>query len=145
MKKILIGLFLLATSTTFATEIIPELYLMEGLLLSLQSADTYINEETGEEVKAIRVDANVMSSLQTTENPFYVYDSTTKEKIVRKGDYFTAPTRLSSIQAISKDEFEEKYRNKFGNKKEFVKEQEEEEIQRINPEDVDEGSMDIEE
>lgn len=113
MKKILMGLSLIVASTSFAAEIIPETYLMERLLLPIEKAEVYVNDINGKEFKAIQVDGKTMQLLKTTENPFYVYDSTDEQKLVRKGDYFIAPTRLSTIYAVEKEDFETNYRTKY--------------------------------
>ena len=147
MKKILLGLSLLfiATTNLWAVEIIPEYYLMERLLLPIEKSEVYVNQANGTEVKAIQVNSEVIKKLNTEENPFYVYDSTGKEKLVRKGDYFLSPLRLPSIYVISKDKFEENFRSKLNPEKSLNTQIDTKDNENINASDVDAGTMDIQE
>ena len=73
-----------------------------------------------------------------------MYDSDGNQKLVRKGDYFVAPTRLSSIYVMEKDKFENGYRDKTLPEKSIGTVIESDD-NKVNPTDVDEGSMDIKE
>ena len=140
MKKIvltLIGAFSLLAATAQGKELIPEYYLMERLIIPMETTPTYISNDGSEEYKAIQVDNEVMKRLSTTENPFYVYDSDGKERLVRKGDYFVAPLRLSSIYVIEKDRFENGFRDESLPEKSLETEIENPENDIVNPEDVD--------
>ena len=53
-----------------------------------------------------------MQLLGNSENPFYIIDSNNEKKLVRVGDYFFSPTRLSSIYTLNKDDFEFNFRDK---------------------------------
>lgn len=147
MKKNLImllgGLSLLG-ATTYGAEIIPEYYLMERLLINLEQSHTYISKDSSNELKAIQLNNEILKKLNTNENPIYVYDSDGNQKLVRKGDYFVAPTRLSSIYVIEKDKFENGYRDETLPEKSIGTVIESDD-NKVNPTDVDEGSMDIKE
>lgn len=147
MKKNLImllgGLSLLG-ATTYGAEIIPEYYLMERLLINLEQSHTYISKDSSNELKAIQLNNEILKKLNTNENPIYVYDSDGNQKLVRKGDYFVAPTRLSSIYVMEKDKFENGYRDKTLPEKSIGTVIESDD-NKVNPTDVDEGSMDIKE
>ncbi len=147
MKKNLImllgGLSLLG-ATTYGAEIIPEYYLMERLLINLEQSHTYISKDSSKELKAIQLNNEILKKLNTNENPIYVYDSDGNQKLVRKGDYFVAPTRLSSIYVMEKDKFENGYRDETLPEKSIGTVIESDD-NKVNPTDVDEGSMDIKE
>lgn len=147
MKKNLImllgGLSLLG-ATTYGAEIIPEYYLMERLLINLEQSHTYISKDSSNELKAIQLNNEILKKLNTNENPIYVYDSDGNQKLVRKGDYFVAPTRLSSIYVMEKDKFENGYRDETLPEKSIGTVIESDD-NKVNPTDVDEGSMDIKE
>lgn len=147
MKKNLImllgGLSLLG-ATTYGAEIIPEYYLMERLLINLEQSHTYISKDSSNELKAIQLNNEILKKLNTNENPIYVYDSDGNQKLVRKGDYFVAPTRLSSIYVMEKDKFENGYRDETLPEKNIGTVIESDD-NKVNPTDVDEGSMDIKE
>ncbi|MBR8701253.1 hypothetical protein IX317_000701 [Fusobacterium sp. DD29] len=147
MKKNLImllgGLSLLG-ATTYGAEIIPEYYLMERLLINLEQSHTYISKDSSKELKAIQLNNEILKKLNTNENPIYVYDSDGNQKLVRKGDYFVAPTRLSSIYVMEKDKFENGYRDETLPEKNIGTVIESDD-NKVNPTDVDEGSMDIKE
>lgn len=147
MKKNLImllgGLSLLG-ATTYGAEIIPEYYLMERLLINLEQSHTYISKDSSNELKAIQLNNEILKKLNTNENPIYVYDSDGNQKLVRKGDYLVAPTRLSSIYVMEKDKFENGYRDETLPEKSIGTVIESDD-NKVNPTDVDEGSMDIKE
>lgn len=147
MKKNLImllgGLSLLG-ATTYGAEIIPEYYLMERLLINLEQSHTYISKDSSKELKAIQLNNEILKKLNTNENPIYVYDSDGNQKLVRKGDYFVAPTRLYSIYVMEKDKFENGYRDETLPEKSIGTVIESDD-NKVNPTDVDEGSMDIKE
>lgn len=147
MKKNLImllgGLSLLG-ATTYGAEIIPEYYLMERLLINLEQSHTYISKDSSNELKAIQLNNEILKKLNTNENPIYVYASDGNQKLVRKGDYFVAPTRLSSIYVMEKDKFENGYRDETLPEKSIGTVIESDD-NKVNPTDVDEGSMDIKE
>lgn len=147
MKKILLGLsFLFMGAINLgAAEIIPEYYLMEKLLLPIEKSEIYVNQANGAEVKVIQINSDIMKKISTDENPFYVYDSTGKEKLARKGDYFLSPIRLSSIYLISKDKFENNFRSKNNPQKSLSTEIDNGDNQNINTNDVDAGDLDVQE
>ena len=102
MKKVLAILALLSM-TCGATEILSEYYLMEKVLPLLTEAQSYtIN---GQEVKAIKVDNKVLKALNTTDDPFYYYNSAKEKKMVRLGDYILTPMTFSSIDSASSSYF----------------------------------------
>ena len=147
MKKklmtLLIGLSLVGTMG-YAAEIIPSNYLMERLIIGMEVTPTYISNDGTQEFKAVQIDNNILKRLQTTESPFYVYDSDGNQKVVRKGDYFVSPTRLSSIFVIDKETFEKNFRDK-SLPEQVIETKITEEANILNPADVDAGSMDIKE
>lgn len=148
MKKILltlIGAVSLMTVSVQGKEIIPENYLMERLIMEMEVTPTYISADGENKLKAIQVDSRVMKKLATNENPFYVYDGDGKEQLVRRGDYFVAPTRLSSIFVIEKDKFESQFRDEAVPEKSIKTKVEAVEAEILKPEDVDSGTMDIKE
>lgn len=147
MKKRLI--MLLAVLSLFGTigygaEIIPANYLMERLIIGMEVTPTYISNDESKEFKAIQINNEILKRLQTTESPFYVYDSDGNEKVVRKGDYFVSPVRLSSIFVIDKETFENNFRDK-SLPDQVIETKVTEETNILNPADVDAGSMDVKE
>ena len=142
MKKRLI--MLLAVLSLFGTigygaEIIPANYLMERLIIGMEVTPTYISNDG-----SIQINNEILKRLQTTESPFYVYDSDGNEKVVRKGDYFVSPVRLSSIFVIDKETFENNFRDK-SLPDQVIETKVTEETNILNPADVDAGSMDVKE
>ena len=59
----------------------------------------------GQEVKAIKVDNKVLKALNTTDDPFYYYNSAKEKKMVRLGDYILTPMTFSSIDSASSSYF----------------------------------------
>lgn len=115
MKKFFIGVFTFLTLFTIkaqGAEIIPEYFLMERLIMLMDIAPTYISNDGKQELKALQIDKEIMTTLGNTENPFYIYDSNGEKKLVRVGDYFYSPTTLSSIYTLDKDNFEFNFRDK---------------------------------
>lgn len=115
MKKIFIGVFSLLTLFTIktqGTEIIPEYFLMERLIMLMEVSPTYISNDNEKELKAMQIDDNVMTLIGNTETPFYIYDSNGQKKLVRVGDYFYSPPTLSSIYALDKKNFKANFKNK---------------------------------
>lgn len=115
MKKIFIGVFSLLTLFTIktqGTEIIPEYFLMERLIMLMEVSPTYISNDNEKELKAMQIDDNVMTLIGNTETHFYIYDSNGQKKLVRVGDYFYSPPTLSSIYALDKKNFEANFKNK---------------------------------
>ena len=92
MKKVLAILALLSM-TCGATEILSEYYVMEKVLPLLTEAQSYT--VNGQEVKA----------LNTTDDPFYYYNSAKEKKMVRLGDYILTPITFSSIDSASSSYF----------------------------------------
>lgn len=117
MKKLLLLiLFTMSALTTLSREIIPEYYVMERLLMSIDASPVYqyVGTERLEDfqaIKAIQVDNNVLKAIGTTENPFYMANSNNKVTAVRVGDYIASPTTLSTIYFLPKDSFEQNYRD----------------------------------
>lgn len=102
MKKIL-AILVLLSMTCGATEILSEYYVMEKVFPLLMKAETYtVNNQ---EVKAIRVDNKVLRALNTTDDPFYYYNSEKEKKVVRLGDYLLSPTSFSYIDSTSSNYF----------------------------------------
>lgn len=115
MKKIFIGILtviFIFTTKIYGAEIIPEYFLMERLIMLMDVAPTYISNDGKQELKAIQIDKEIMQLLGNSENPFYIIDSNNEKKLVRVGDYFFSPTRLSSIYTLNKDDFEFNFRDK---------------------------------
>lgn len=115
MKKIFIGILTVIsifTTKIYGAEIIPEYFLMERLIMLMDVAPTYISNDGKQELKAIQIDKEIMQLLGNSENPFYIIDSNNEKKLVRVGDYFFSPTRLSSIYTLNKDDFEFNFRDK---------------------------------
>lgn len=115
MKKIFIGILTVVsifTTKIYGAEIIPEYFLMERLIMLMDVAPTYISNDGKQELKAIQIDKEIMQLLGNSENPFYIIDSNNEKKLVRVGDYFFSPTRLSSIYTLNKDDFEFNFRDK---------------------------------
>ena len=115
MKKIFIGVFSLLTLFTIktqGTEIIPEYFLMERLIMLMEVSPTYISNDNEKELKAMQIDDNVMTLIGNTETPFYIDDSNGQKKLVRVGDYFYSPPILSSIYALDKKNFDANFKNK---------------------------------
>lgn len=143
MKKIVVGIFALITLISIKTqgaEILPEYFLMEKLVMFMDVAPSYTSNDGSEKLKAIQVDKDVMKILQTTENPFYVIDSSGNKKMVRMGDYLTSPLSLSSIYATSKVNFEEKFKGAEKNSQ-VVDKAAQESMDKINISDIDEGKV----
>ena len=102
MKKILAMLALLSI-TSNATEVFSEYYVMEKVIPFLTEAQSYtIN---GQEVKAVKVDNKILKALNTTDDPFYYYNSAKEKKMVRLGDYILTPMTFSSIDSASSSYF----------------------------------------
>ncbi len=141
MRKFFVGVFtFLAFFTTkvHGSEIIPEYFLMERLIMLMDVAPTYISNDGKQELKAMQIDKEVMDILSNKENPFYIYDSNGEKKLVRMGDYFFSPLTLSSIYTLDKENFEANFRDKSlpEQKLETVVEKVEE---KLNLGDIEEG------
>lgn len=117
MKKLLLLIvFIMSALTALSKEIIPEYYVMERLLMTIEDSPVYQyvgteQLENFQEIKAIQVDKKVLKSLGTAENPFYMVNSNNEVTAVRVGDYIASPKTLSTVYFISKDSFEKNYRD----------------------------------
>lgn len=116
MKKLLLllAVFSMSSIITLSREIIPEYYMMERLLLSIEASPVYQfmgteKLEDFETIKAIQVNDEVLKAVGTSENPFYMVNSNNRVTAVRIGDYLASPVTLSSIYFIPKASFEENY------------------------------------
>lgn len=110
LKKIMVLMVLVISSVSIkAVEIIPEYYVMERLLLELNSSPDYVSKDNRPNLKAIKVDEKVQKLLSTTENPFYIYDSNGEKLAVYKNDYIVSPLTLASVYVLEKNDFENNY------------------------------------
>ena len=115
MKKFFIGIFTMIALLTVkvqGAEIIPEYFLMEKLLMTMDSSPTYVSSDEKQELKAIQIDKKIMKMLDYNDSPFYICDSDGEKRLVRIGDYFTSPVTLSSIYVLNKEEFESNFTDK---------------------------------
>lgn len=140
-KLIILACLLITAINASASGIVPENFLMERLIMIMDTRPTYISKKGKDEVKAIKIDKNIMKFIDTKENPFYIYDSDGKKQLVRQGDYLISSPKLSSIYVISKKEFESNFRNKSAPQKSIKTADMVLEHERVNFADVDAGMV----
>lgn len=144
MKKffiVILGVLSFTSTLIFGVEITPEYFLMERLIMLMEVQPTYVSNDGLQELKALQIDKDILSLIGTNENPFYVYDSNGEQKLLRIGDYFISPLRLSSIYTISKDDFENNFRDKSLPEKSLVTQDEVIEDEKIDVSQTDAGVM----
>lgn len=90
-----------------AVEILDEFYVMENTIPYILKGSTY--DINGKKVKVAKVDAKMLKSLATTDNPFYFYDSNNKKVKAKIGDYLVSPVTLSEIYSVSEEEFKSNF------------------------------------
>lgn len=105
MKKFII--FILLSLNIMAVEIIPEDFLMQKTLVPLSKSKIYTMGD--KKVYALRITPEVLKSLETTENPFYIYDSNHIRTLVHLGDYFISPLTLASVSVMKEKDFQDNF------------------------------------